>query len=101
MLVVEASMDIVCCVSCEGYGWYEDDLDGSVQECDWCSGVGYVYQENGVDRRIPPEDWGRMAARLEALEQERLRGMGYTGSARKPWEQDIRQGTKGGENPYE
>jgi hypothetical protein len=73
-----------------------------VVDCDWCGGVGYVYRDSlGVDTRIPAHEWGQLADQLEQLEAERMREMGYTGNAKKPWEQDIREGTKGGENPYE
>lgn len=93
-------MEIVRCVSCEGYGWFEDELTGEAVDCEWCGGVGYVYRdEGGVDHRIPPADYGRVAARLESLETERMREMGYKGEAKKPWEQAIRRGTKLGENP--
>ncbi len=89
------------CPSCEGIGWFEDEFSGEAQDCDWCGGVGYVYRRaDGTDRRIPPSDWGRLADALEQLELERLREMGYTGSAKKPWEQAIRAGTRGGQNPY-
>ena len=40
----------------------------------------------GVDRPIPPADYGRIAAELERLEAERLRKVGYTGSAKRPGE---------------
>lgn len=90
------------CPSCEGIGWFEDEISGVVADCDWCGGVGYVYRDaHGIDSRIPAHEWGQLAAQLETLEQERLREMGYTGSAKKPWEQDIRDGTRGGQNPYE
>lgn len=90
------------CISCDGYGWHEDDFTAETLECDWCAGVGYVYRlPDGTDRPIPQADWGRVADRLEQLEAQRLHEMGYTGNAKKPWEQDIRQGTKGGTNPYE
>lgn len=79
------------CVSCDGYGWFEDD-DGSTQDCDWCGGVGYVYRDaNGVDRRIPESDYQQVADRLEQLETQRLRDLGYTGDAKRPWEQAIRR----------
>lgn len=85
-------MDIVRCASCEGFGWFEDE-DGVTQDCDWCGGIGYTYHdENGLDRRIPPEDYETVSSRLEQLEIERLRAMGYTGEAKKPWEQKIRGG---------
>ena len=84
-------MDIVQCVSCEGFGWFEDE-DGQTQDCDWCGGIGYTYRDaNRVDRRIPVSDYEALAAQLEQLETERLRAMGYTGEAKKPWEQKIRQ----------
>jgi DnaJ-class molecular chaperone len=80
---------LVRCPSCDGYGWLDDE-EGS-EECGWCAGAGYVYRDaSGVDRAIPPADYGRVAAQLEALEQERLREMGYSGEAKKPWEQAVR-----------
>jgi hypothetical protein len=83
-------MQIVRCVSCEGYGWFEDD--GAVMDCDWCGGVGYVYRDaSGVDRKIPEADYGAVADVLERLDAERLREMGYTGEAKKPWEQAVRK----------
>lgn len=95
-------MDILRCPSCDGYGWLKDDFSGEDEDCDWCGGIGYVYRdEAGVDQRIPHRHDAETAARIEALEQERLREMGYTGEARKPWEQAVRQGTRGGINPYE
>lgn len=95
-------MEIVRCISCEGYGWFEDELSFEAVDCDWCGGVGYVYRdEAGIDHRIPPADYGRVADQLEELERQRLREIGYTGEAKKPWEQDVRQGKKGGVNPYE
>lgn len=85
-------MDIVRCVSCEGYGWFTDEDDGQVMDCDWCGGAGYVYRDaGGVDHKIPEADYGAVADRLETLEIERLREMGYTGQARKPWEQAVRK----------
>jgi hypothetical protein len=94
--------NIVRCISCDGYGWFEDDFTGETEECDWCDGIGYVYRaEDGVDSKIPKEDYGRVADTLEDLERQRLREMGYQGEAKRPWEQDIREGTKGGANPYE
>lgn len=93
-------MQIVRCVSCEGYGWQTDELTGGETDCDWCDGTGYVYRDaDGVDHRIPDKDYGKVADQLEQLESERMREMGYQGSARKPWDQDIRKGTKGGEYP--
>jgi hypothetical protein len=80
---------IVRCASCDGFGWLEDE--GQVTDCDWCAGVGYVYRdEQGVDYPIPEADYGAVAETLEALEAERLREMGYTGEAKRPWEQEIR-----------
>ena len=82
-------MQIVRCVSCEGYGWLDDEDDA--RDCSWCAGVGYVYRdEQGVDHRIPPEDFEKVSAELELLETERLREMGYSGNAKKPWQQAIR-----------
>lgn len=95
---------IVRCPSCDGYGWSEDDFSGETTDCDWCAGIGYVYRDaNGVDRKIPAEDWRKqdVSTRLEALEAERMREIGYTGHAKKPWQQEIRRGTQGGINPYE
>lgn len=90
------------CPSCDGIGWFEDELSEQVSDCDWCGGVGYVWRDaQGVDSHIPESEWGRLADQLETLETERLHEMGYTGSARKPWEQDVREGTRGGQNPYE
>lgn len=85
------SATIVPCPSCEGFGWFEDD-DGTAQDCDWCGGIGYVYREaHGLDKRIPPADYEQVSSQLEQLETQRLRAMGYTGEAKKPWEQKIRQ----------
>ena len=90
-------MDIVKCVSCEGYGWFDED---EVEDCDWCGGVGYVYRDaQGTDVKIPESDYGKVATQLEALDQQRMKDMGYTGTAKKPWQQDIRKGTKGGQKP--
>lgn len=86
-------MLIVRCPSCDGYGWLEPDADEASGECAWCAGVGYVYREaRGVDTPIPPADYDRAAADLERLEADRLRELGYTGAAVKPWEQAVRQG---------
>lgn len=83
-------MQIVRCVSCDGYGWFEED--GVAADCDWCGGAGYVYRDaRGVDHKIPAADYGKVADILEKLETERLRELGYTGSAKKPWEQAVRQ----------
>lgn len=85
-------MQIVRCISCEGYGWFEDEFTGEAVDCDWCGGTGYVYRdERGVDRRIPEADYGKVADHLEQLEAERLRQMGYSGQARHPDEQPIRR----------
>jgi hypothetical protein len=85
-------MDIVRCVSCEGYGWFEDDFTGQTADCDWCGGTGYVYRDQGgVDHKIPERDYGRVADVLEKLEAERLRELGYTGSAVHPDQQPIRR----------
>lgn len=82
--------EIVRCVSCDGYGWFEE-VDGTV-DCDWCGGVGYVYRdENSTDRRIPEADFAIVAEHLEQLEAARMREIGYSGTAKKPWEQAIRQ----------
>ena len=68
------------CPSCEGYGWFESELDGSVADCDWCQGCGYVYRDaQGVDRAIPPEEYSRVAAELERLEAERSAQAGVYG----------------------
>ncbi|HLV34835.1 MAG TPA: hypothetical protein VKY59_06975 [Spirillospora sp.] len=83
-------MQIVRCVSCDGYGWFEED--GVTEDCDWCGGAGYVYRDaRGVDHKIPEADYGKVADILEKLEAERLRELGYTGAAKKPWEQAARQ----------
>jgi len=82
---------IVRCVSCDGYGWFEDDFTGETADCDWCDGVGYVYRDDqGVDRKIPESDYGKVADILENKEVERMRDLGYTGSAKHPDDQDIR-----------
>jgi hypothetical protein len=94
---MESTMKIVRCVSCEGYGWFTDEFTGETADCDWCGGVGYVYQEEGVDRRIPESDFGRVADTLEKLDVERMREMGYKGEPKKPWEQAVRRGTSLGE----
>ena len=83
-------MQIVRCVSCDGYGWF-DEL-GEVSECDWCGGAGYVYRDaNQIDSKIPERDYGKVTDQLEKLEADRMREMGYSGEAKKPWEQTIRQ----------
>jgi hypothetical protein len=84
-------MQIVRCVSCDGYGWVEDD-GGQAADCDWCAGVGYVYRDDaGIDHRIPESDYPSVAETLEHLEQERMRDLGYSGSPKHPREQGIRQ----------
>jgi len=84
-------MQIVQCPSCDGYGWLEDDEAG-VLDCSWCAGIGYVYRDaRGVDRRIPPADQQAAAETLERLETERLRRLGYSGAAKHPREQAVRQ----------
>lgn len=84
-------MKIVRCPSCEGYGWMSDFEEGD-QDCTWCAGIGYVYRdEQGADRPIPTADMAGLVEQLEALELVRLREIGYSGAAKKPWEQAIRQ----------
>lgn len=97
-------MRVVRCISCDGFGWLERDSadydlsDGAgvegaeALECAWCGGIGYVCQDaQGHDHRIPPADLDALTDTLEALEAERLREMGYTGAAKKPWEQAVRR----------
>lgn len=83
------------CAACDGYGWIDDedeDEGGAEVECRWCAGIGYVYRdERGVSRRIPEADYAALADTLEQLEIERMREIGYTGAAKKPWEQAIRK----------
>lgn len=84
-------MDVVRCASCDGYGW-EMDESGGAPDCAWCGGIGYVYRDQaGIDKRIPKEDYESVSTRLEQLEVERLRELGYQGEPKKPWEQKIRQ----------
>jgi hypothetical protein len=93
-------VNIVCCISCEGYGWFEDE-DGAAQDCDWCKGIGYTYRDaQNIDHPIPAADYARAAETLERLEVERLRDLGYTGEAKRPWEQKIRQ-QRGNQNNSE
>ena len=93
---------IIRCASCDGFGWFEDDFSGESEDCDWCAGAGYVYRDgDGRDRQIPPTDYVAVAEELELLELERLREMGYQGSARKPWQQAIRRDTRLGRDPYQ
>ncbi len=97
-----AGKRIIRCVSCEGFGWFEDDFTGEAEDCDWCAGLGYVYREaDGRDRRIPRADFAAVAEELEALELQRLRELGYQGAARKPWQQEIRKDTQLGRDPYQ
>jgi hypothetical protein len=84
-------LDVVRCISCDGFGWAEDN-DGQAEDCDWCGGIGYVYRDGGRDRQIPQADLPGLSERLEQLETERMREIGYTGEAKKPWEQAIRDG---------
>lgn len=97
-------MKIIRCPSCEGYGWVEDEFSGESEDCDWCDGIGYVYHDDkGLDHKISQDELKNpeISAKLEALETERLHEMGYSGEAKKPWQQDIRKGTQGGINPYD
>ncbi|MCA9912800.1 MAG: hypothetical protein KC496_05610, partial [Anaerolineae bacterium] len=97
-------MHIVRCISCDGYGWLEDEFTGETEDCDWCGGIGYVYRlQDGTDQKIPQSELqdAMISRELERLEKDRMQEMGYQGSAKKPWEQDIRRGTQGGINPYE
>jgi hypothetical protein len=99
---MSSGMMVERCPSCDGAGWYTDEETDESLTCDWCNGVGYVYRDSsGVDHGIPPADYEQLTPTLERLEIERLREMGYTGQAKKPWEQDVRRGTQGGVNPYE
>ena len=89
------------CVSCDGFGWFEDDFSGETEDCDWCAGAGYVYRDGqGRDRPIPRSDYAAVAEQLERLELERLREMGYQGQARKPWQQASRKDSRLGRDPY-
>ena len=93
---------LVRCASCDGFGWFEAAFSGESEECDWCRGAGYVYRdEAGRDAPIPPADYASLALELEQLELERLREMGYQGSAKKPWQQAIRKDSQLGRNPYQ
>jgi hypothetical protein len=90
------------CPSCDGYGWHDDEFTGEAADCAWCGGIGYVYQHpNGVQQPIPESDYARVSDQLEALEQQRMRDLGYDGEAKPPWEQAIRKGTRGGVHPSE
>lgn len=92
---------ILRCASCDGYGWFQDDLSGQSEDCDWCGGAGYVYHAAGRDSVIPAADFEAVADTLEALELERLRELGYEGAAKKPWQQRIRKDTQLGRDPYD
>lgn len=95
-------MKIVRCLSCEGYGWFTDEVSGDTSDCDWCGGTGYVYRDaHNIDQRIPETDYGKVADVLEKLEIERMRELGYQGSAKKPWEQAVRRDTRLGAPPDE
>ena len=84
---------ITRCPSCDGYGWMSDETSGKDIACSWCAGNGYVYRDqNHIDHVIPDSDYAKVAEELETLELERLRDMGYSGNAKKPWYQEIRQG---------
>ena len=92
---------IVRCISCDGFGWFDDEFSGAAEDCDWCAGIGYVYRdEANRDRAIPPSDYAGVAEELERLEEERLRELGYQGGAKRPWRQAIRKGTQLGRDPY-
>ncbi len=83
---------VVRCAACDGYGWVDDEDEGGEIECRWCTGIGYVYRdERGVSRRIPQSDYAALADTLERLEIERMREIGYTGTSKKPWEQEVRK----------
>ena len=96
------TVKIVRCISCDGFGWFEDEFTGDVEDCDWCAGVGYVYRsDDQTDSPIPKADFETVAVELEQLETKRLHELGYQGQAKKPWQQDIRKGKQLGENPYD
>jgi hypothetical protein len=87
----QPTMKLARCPSCDGYGWFEDELEGGTSDCDWCGGIGYVYRDaNAVDHKIPEADYGRIADALEQLDTQRLHEMGYTGEAKHPSQQPIR-----------
>jgi hypothetical protein len=82
---------IVRCLSCEGYGWYEDEFTSETTDCDWCDGVGYVYRDaQNIDHKIPLEDLKQpdISAQLELLEGERLR----KASASRAFARSVRMG---------
>lgn len=100
-LAEQGAMKIIRCASCDGFGWFENEFTGETDDCDWCAGVGYVYRDAaGRDQRIPRSDFSRLSDELEQLEIERLREMGYSGEAKKPWQQGIRKDTNLGRDPY-
>ncbi len=83
---------VVRCAACDGYGWIDDEEDGGEVECRWCGGIGYVYADDrGINHRIPESDYAAQAETLERLEIERMREIGYTGDAKKPWDQEVRK----------
>jgi hypothetical protein len=85
------AMKIVRCVACDGYGWIDDEDEGET-ECRWCVGIGYMQRDaHNIDRAIPSDQLPALEQELERLEVARLRELGYSGSAKKPWEQKIRQ----------
>jgi len=84
-------MEIVRCISCDGYGWFKDDED-QAEDCDWCGGIGYVYRDaEGLDHRIPPADYAQISTKLEELEKQRMRELGYSGDAVHPRDQKVRR----------
>jgi hypothetical protein len=96
---VMTELKIVRCLSCDGYGWFEDEFSGAVNDCDWCRGVGYVYRDpHGIDHKIPEAHYGAVADQLEQLEQNRMHDLGYQGTAKHPDEQPIR---RNGHHPAE
>jgi hypothetical protein len=102
----DTARTVIRCIACDGFGWHDTDPDepddfgepgaAGETECRWCAGIGYVYREihggAAVDRPIPAADLAALHDQLEVLEAERLRALGYTGSAKKPWEQAVREG---------
>ena len=83
-------MEIVRCMSCDGYGWFEED--GITEDCDWCGGIGYVYRDPArVDHQIPKADYDKVASVIDDLETQRMRDLGYTGEKKHPKDQEIRK----------
>ena len=74
------------CPSCDGYGWFAaETAQDTTEDCGWCGGLGYVLRdERGVDRPIPPAEYGQLAETLERMDEQRLREMGYRGEAKAP-----------------